>query len=194
MFSLKRLQQITSNYTQYVWGSEPPWWVNGSASKLHNRPCCHLEDDFYAMNVQKPCMSSISSKRFTLSFPSLIKKRIFCLSWQSRLFSISCLIVCCNSPAIARTTKPHFRTFTRHWHRHDYIWEWEDNWISISWILNLKASVSSRYFTTVSMTSKKTHSQSHLANFQSRLILPCDSTFTPFLLLCSQITSRDVIV
>ena len=64
-------------------------------------------------NGQEPCMSNISSKRLTFSNPSLIKKRTFCLSMQSLLFSMSCLIVCCNSTEkckaqskiILRTTK-----------------------------------------------------------------------------------------
>ena len=43
-------------------------------------------------------MSSISSRRFNLSNPSLSKYRILCLSLQSRLSSISCLIVDLSSP------------------------------------------------------------------------------------------------
>lgn len=48
---------------------------------------------------QWPCISSISSRFFTLSNPSLIKKRILCLSSHSRFFSISRLIVCPSSAA-----------------------------------------------------------------------------------------------
>lgn len=53
----------------------------------------------FAISVfyQWPCISSISSKPFNLSNPSLIRKRILCFSLQFRFFSISCLIVCFSS-------------------------------------------------------------------------------------------------